>query len=188
MSSKAATPSSGHPDFPPIEGDHWIESLGDGTRVLIRPLQPEDREREQAFIRRLSPESRRCRFLGEMREASPELLAGLMDVDYVNTMAFVALAHDNGELREVGISRYSATDDRTRCECAVTVADDWRHRGLAVALMRHLIEVARRNGFKTMFSLDLAENDEMRQLAHFLGFTRAPDPSDQTLVVHTLKL
>ncbi|MEX1827267.1 N-acetyltransferase family protein [Luteibacter sp. CQ10] len=188
MTHATSTPTSSHSPFPPVAGEHAVTTLNDGTPVLIRPLRPEDREREQAFIRRLSPESRRCRFLGEMREASSPLLDSLMDTDGVTRVAYVALAHDNGELREVGISRYASASDRTRCECAVTVADDWRHRGLAVALMHHLIDTARRNGFQTMYSIDLAENHDMEELARHLGFTRVPDSSDATLVMHTLQL
>lgn len=186
-STPASAPAA-RPDFPAIEGDHWIETLADGARVLIRPLQPEDREREKAFISLLSPTSRRNRFLGEIREASPALLDQLMSVDYPHAMAFVALAHDDGQLREVGISRYAADEDGKRCECAVTVAEDWLHRGLAVLLMRHLIEVARREGFKALYSKDLADNGDMRELASFLGFTRSRDPEDACLVIHTLQL
>jgi L-amino acid N-acyltransferase YncA len=111
-----------------------------------------------------------------------------MDVDERHRMAFVALAHDNGELREVGISRYSASGDEKRCECAVTVADDWRQCGLAVLLMRRLIDIARRNGFRQMFSIDAAENEPMRELADYLGFQRRLDPDDAAQAIHTLDL
>lgn len=171
-----------------LTGEHWIEALNDGSHVLVRPIKPEDRERENAFIERLSPEARHFRFLGEMREASPELLDRLVNVDHRKDMAFVALVHDDGELREVGVSRYSTSGDEKRCECAVTVADDWRHRGLAVVLMRHLIDVARRNGFRQMFSMDSAANEAMRELASYLGFERKRDPGDATQVIHTLDL
>ncbi|MBU6248741.1 MAG: GNAT family N-acetyltransferase [Xanthomonadaceae bacterium] len=171
-----------------LEGTHWIDTLRDGTRVLIRPLRAEDSEREHAFIERLSGESRRFRFLCDFKEVSPALMQQLMDVHYPEQMAFVALAHDNGELREVGVSRYSATGEGHRCECAVTVAEDWRHRGLGVALMQHLIQLARRNGFQQMFSIDAADNEPMRELAHHLGFQRHIDPDDATQVIHTLAL
>lgn len=171
-----------------LEGTHWIDQLRDGTVVLIRPLRPADREREEEFVRALSPEARRFRFLGSFREASPELIDQLMDIDEDQRMAFVALAHQDGHLREVGISRYSATTDRSRCECAVTVADDWRHRGLAVLLMRHLIEVAGEHGFREMFSIDAADNQPMQELAAYLGFKRTLDPNDPTQVIHTLAL
>jgi len=68
------------------------------------------------------------------------------------------------------------------------VADDWRQRGLAVLLMRRLIDIARKNGFHTMFSIDAAENEPMRELAGYLGFQRRIDPDDATQVIHTLDL
>ncbi|HET6805533.1 MAG TPA: GNAT family N-acetyltransferase [Frateuria sp.] len=175
---------------PPVllEGTHWIDHLRDGTVVLIRPLRPEDREREEDFLRAMSPDAKRMRFMCSFREASPELVDQLMDVDYDKRMAFVALAHEDGKLREVGVSRYSANGDQTRCECAVTVADHWRHRGLAVVLMRHLIQVAREHGFKQMYSVDAADNQPMQELAGYLGFKRTLDPGDPAQVIHTLAL
>ncbi|KZC38473.1 MULTISPECIES: GNAT family N-acetyltransferase [Rhodanobacter] len=174
--------------FGAIEGSHWIETLNDGSPVLVRPLRAEDRQREAEFIDRLSEQACRFRFLGQVKEASPALLDRLMDVDYRDRMAFVALAHDDGELRLVGVSRYSASGDDKQCECAVTVADDWRHRGLGVLLMRRLIEIARKNGFRRMFSIDDAANESMRELAAFLGFQCRLDPQDATQVIHSLEL
>lgn len=171
-----------------LEGDHWIESLRDGTRVLVRPLRLEDRAMEEALIRRLSPEARRFRFLGDFKEPDKIMLDHLMHVDYVHDMAFAAFAHDDGELREVGISRYSTTGDDRQCECAVTVADDWRHRGLAVLLMQHLIDVARKQKLARMFSIDDVGNEPMRELAHYLGFTCEPHPEDPKTVVYSLAL
>lgn len=171
-----------------LEGTHWIDHLRDGTVVLIRPLRPDDREREEDFLRAMSPDAKRMRFMCSFREASPGLVDQLMDVDDDKRMAFVALAHEDGELREVGVSRYSTNGDRTRCECAVTVADDWRHRGLAVVLMRHLIDMARQHGFKQMYSVDSADNQPMQELAAYLGFKRSLDPGDPAQVIHTLAL
>ncbi|MGA9422706.1 MAG: GNAT family N-acetyltransferase [Rhodanobacteraceae bacterium] len=188
MSNSSSTGRPSAPAFPEITGNHWIEKLNDGSPVLIRPLRAEDRERESDFINRLSPETRHFRFLGSMSGVSPALLDQLMNVDDTQTLAFVALAHEDGALREVGVSRYSAFGDDKHCECAVTVADNWRHRGLGVTLMRHLIDMARRNGFRQMVSIDDSANQAMRELAHFLGFHSASDPGDASQVVHTLDL
>jgi GNAT superfamily N-acetyltransferase len=179
---------SNNSPYAEMEGDHWIEKLKDGSRVLLRPIRPEDRERERKFIESLSSEARHFRFLGEIREASPELLDQLVNIDYHNSMAFVALVHDNGALREVGVSRYSASSDDQHCECAVTVADDWQHRGLGVALMQHLIDLARQNGFRQMSSMDASANEPMRELARYLGFRCTRDPGDSTQVIHVLDL
>ena len=174
--------------FGALEGTHWIEALNDGTRVLVRPLRADDRQREETFIRRLSPESRRQRFMDSFKQASPALIDQMMDVDNVRHMAFVALAHDNGELREVGVSRYCETALEGQCESAVVVADDWRKRGLAVLLMRHLIDQARKNGFRQMISLDAADNEAMQELASYLGFHSRRDPDDAHQIIHTRDL
>lgn len=171
-----------------LEGDHWIDALRDGTPVLIRPLTEKDRQREIDFIDRLSHRSRRMRFLGDFRKMSVATLDQLMKIDYESQMAFVALVHENGTLREIGVSRYSSTSDGGRCECAVTVADEWQGRGLGVLLMRHLIDIARRKGFKQMFSIDAADNQAMQDLASYLGFSRSKDPKDSALVIHSLDL
>jgi GNAT superfamily N-acetyltransferase len=188
MSPTVKQPSASDTPIPALEGDHWIESLRDGTRVLIRPLRESDRPLEVAFIKGLSPEAKRYRFLGDFKEASKQLIDQLMHVDYAHDMAFLALAHDDGHLREVGICRYAATSDGKQCECAVTVADDWRHRGLAVLLMQHLIGVARKNKFTRMFSIDDNTNEPMRELAHFLGFRCEANAGDPRTVIYSLPL
>ncbi len=54
--------------------------------------------------------------------------------------------------------------------------------------MRHLIDVARRRGIRTMISMDAAENLQMRELAAELGFVRKVDPQDPTQVIYRLTL
>ncbi|MBO3275964.1 GNAT family N-acetyltransferase [Pseudomonas schmalbachii] len=173
--------------FAAVSGDHWIEELDDGSHVLIRPLRAEDRDRERDFLNRLSPVTRRLRFQGEVK-VSESLLDHLMNVDYAHSMAFIALVHDDGELREIGVSRYADTGDGRECECAVTIADDWQRLGLDLALMRHLIDVARRNGFEQMVSYDSAADARMRELAGKLGFHAVLNPHDACQVTRCLEL
>jgi GNAT superfamily N-acetyltransferase len=186
-----ATPSGNHALVaapPSRDAPHWTETLRDGTHVIIRPIRKEDAALERAFLKRLSPESRRLRFLGQMNDISDALVRALTDIDYRRDVAFVALVHRDGEKREIGVARYGASKDGKACECAVAVADEWRNRGVGVLLMRHLIDVARSRGVRSMFSIDEADNEPMRELARFLGFKRKRDPDDATQVVHTLAL
>jgi GNAT superfamily N-acetyltransferase len=166
----------------------WREKLRDGTTVLIRPIHPADTELERHFIEALSPASRRLRFLGEIAVPSPQLLAQLTHPDAQRDAAFVALIAEGAVKREIGVARFSAEPDGRTCECAVTVSEDWRNRGLATVLMQHLIEVARRRGIESMYSTDAAENPAMHELATHLGFTCRRDPENATQVLHTLDL
>ena len=171
------------PDHP-----RWTETLRDRTEVLIRPVRKDDAAEERTFIESLSPQSRRYRFLGQVRHPSSELIEQLTDLDYVHELAFAAVVHDDARDNFVGVSRYSTTADGTACEVAVTVLDDWQGKGLGSALMKHLIEVARSRGIKRMWSVDSAENLAMSDLAQYLGFTRTIDPDDGTQVIHSLQL
>jgi GNAT superfamily N-acetyltransferase len=170
-----------------VTGKYWIEALKDGRHVLIRPLTEKDRDREYAFIKRLSPESRHMRFLAHINEPGAAMLNQLMDVDDKQRAAFIALVHENGHLIEIGLARYAATGE-SECECAVTVADEWKHLGLATALMEHLIKGARKNGFRQMYSVDASSNAPMRDLAKALGFETRNDPDDSCQVIHRLCL
>ena len=166
----------------------WVVTLRDRTQVLIRPLAHTDREAERTFIEGLSAQSRRFRFLGSIKSPSEALLDRLTDVDQVHDVAFVAVVPEGAGERMVGVARYSADKTGEQCECAVTVADDWHGRGLGTALMRHLIEVARARGIRTMESIDSAENLEMQDLARFLGFHTRVDPNDARQMLHRLDL
>lgn len=170
-----------------VSGQYWIEALRDGRHVLIRPLTDKDREREYAFIKRLSPESRHMRFLAQINEPGKAMLDQLMDIDGKKRMAYIALVHEDGKLIEIGVSRYAATAEH-ECECAITVADEWQHLGLGTLLMEHLIKAARKNGFHQMYSIDASSNAPMRDLAKALGFEVHNDPDDSRQVIHRLML
>lgn len=171
-----------------LGGDQWHERLRDGTTVLIRSIREEDADLERQFIEGLSQESRRFRFLGQIKVASAALLKQLTHLDPSRDVAFVALIADGAQKREIGVARFSSDKSGTSCECAVTVADEWKQRGLATALMQHLINVARSRGIARMYSIDAADNAAMRDLAVHLGFERKVDPEDSRQVVHTLDL
>lgn len=166
---------------------HWHETLRDGTRVLVRPIRKEDGPLERAFIERLSPTSRGYRFLGQIK-VNDDMVRRLTDINYQRDMAFVALRHEAGEKKEIGVSRFCTSEDGASCECAVVVSDEWQGRGLGYLLMRHLIEVARQRGIKRMFSIEAAGNLQMRNLATDLGFKRKVDHEYPSEVIYSLDL
>jgi acetyltransferase len=138
--------------------------------VTLRPIRPEDAEIEQAFVSGLSPESRYFRFMGTMRELTPQMLVRFTQIDYACEMAFVATVQQDARETEIGVCRYVANPDGKSCEFAVAIADGWHRRGLAHRMMKQLIEVARARGLRTMIGHILAENHGMLKLCAGLGF------------------
>ena len=163
------------------------EILSDGSRVTIRALKRQDIDIERDFIMRLSPQSRRFRFLSSFVEPSEQLLERLTKLNEATEAAFVALAVESGVEREVGVARMSAVGDG-RAEFAVTVRDDWQHKGLGTVLTKHIIEVARERGLNALYSVDASENGPMNGFAKTLGFWSDVNPQDATEVIHTLVL
>ena len=159
-----------------------------GETVTIRPIRLTDIAMESEFIRRLSSESKHFRFLGGVRELPPEALARLCDIDRKHSMAFVATVRRNGRETEIGVSRYAPNSKFDVREIAVTVADEWQHKGLGASLMTQLIQTARMQGIKQLYSVDLANNTAMSALANELGMSSIRDPGDPHQTIHSLTL
>jgi len=152
--------------------------LHDGTDIIIRPIRPEDAEIEQQFIRSLSSEAKYFRFMRGLHELSQEMLVRFTQIDYHNEMALIAVRPNADGEEEIGVCRYVTNPDRTSCEFAIVVSDQWQHRGIAHHLMSKLIEVARDRGIERMDGEVLSNNHKMLELVKGLGFKVRNDPDD----------
>lgn len=143
----------------------------DGVDYLIRPIEPSDAQAEREFILRMSPASRYQRFMHNMSEPSADLVRQLVNVDRHRSMALVAVVGSGAHERMIAVARYAADTDGMDCEFAVAVADDWQCRGIATMLMPLLFEHAKREGFRSIYGLVLANNPRMIELAEGLGLS-----------------
>jgi RimJ/RimL family protein N-acetyltransferase len=156
--------------------------------VTLRPIQPADSVMEREFIRNLSARTKHYRFLGGVNELSPAELKRLCNVDGRHSMAFVATVNKNGQETEIGVSRYAEYPSDGAGELAITIADAWQHKGLDQLLLRQLIAYARTHGMKQLYSVELADNTAMRELASDFGMSVRRDPDDAGQVIYSLTL
>jgi acetyltransferase len=159
-------------------------------KILLRPIQPDDAQIEVAFFDRLSPQSRQWRFLHPIKLLTPEMIARFTQVDYDRDMALVALpfGEDGAEQRIVGVARYVREIDDTRCEFAIVIEDEWHERGVARAMMNHLIEHARTVGLATMIGYVHLQNLRMLHFMRTMGFHLSDSSEEPSLKVATLLL
>jgi len=139
---------------------HVTETLGDGRKVEIRAQRPEDREALRAAIQRASPESLRHRFFAVKRNFSERKAHFFLDIDFVNHVALVAVANENGRPAIIGGCRYVVVEPG-RAEVAFSVIDEYQKKGLGTALMRHLAAIGREAGLKELVADVLADNAPM---------------------------
>jgi|SRR3569833_1979924 len=165
----------------PIEWERTA-STRDGNSFRVRPIRPDDADRETRFISRLSAESRYRRMMNAMKELPPELLHGFVHVDYEHDMAFVALTGEPPNEEIIGVARYAHDRVGPDTEFAVAVADAWQQRGVGATLMRVLFEYAHAKGVHRLHGDILADNSKMIDLAHWLGMETTACPEDLCLV------
>ena len=175
-----AVPRAPHVPAMQFYPSHLIQrlTLGDGTAVTIRPIRPEDEEIEREFVRNLSDESRYFRFRDAMRELSPGMLAQLTRVDYERHLALIAVTEHEGQEIQIGVARYVADANGSRCEFAIVVADDWQRKGLGSRLMEALMAAARAAGMREMYGEVLAGNRKMLDFTAKLGFRARAETSE----------
>lgn len=158
-----------------------------GGLYTIRPIQPDDADMLQAFVRGLSQESRYFRFASAMPELPPRMLARYTLIDYDREMALVAVhrtrtALDDGAFTEteqiIGVSRYITNPDQTSCEFSLVVSDDYKGQGLGSRLMLSIMEFARAKGLAEIDGLVLANNPNMLRLMTGLGYSVQAFPED----------
>jgi RimJ/RimL family protein N-acetyltransferase len=142
--------------------------LRDGSQVLIRPICASDKPLVAAAYDRLSPESRRRRFLTAPVLLSDEDLRYLTEVDHRRHEALIALDAETG--KAVGDARYvRLPGQREAAEVATVVTDDWHGRGLATALLMELTHRARANGLSRYTAVVSADNRVVLDALEGLG-------------------
>lgn len=166
---------------PPAIDYRW--TTADGTPVTIRPIQPEDREIELAFVRGLSKKARYMRFFTVIKDLTTQQLDRFTQVDFPDEMAFIATVDSSAGEQEIGVARYAPGGSPGVAEFAVVVADDWQGHGVGRELMRHLLMVAEDAGVTRIEGAVLKANPNMLRFCRELGFTISRCEDDPQLVL-----
>jgi RimJ/RimL family protein N-acetyltransferase len=131
--------------------------LKDGSRVLVRPVQTTDVPLLIDGFARLSPNSRRMRFLVGKNALTARELRYFTDIDHHDHEALGAVDIVTG--RGVGVARYVRdAHDVHRADVAVTVVDEWQRRGLGSELMKRLAHRAQKEGIRRFGALLATDN------------------------------
>ena len=156
-------------------GFGWVEPLADGTRVTIRLSRPEDTEAVAEMHSRSSEETRYQRYFAPVNDWREDQLRRIAGGHRGATLVAQDAAGNVVGLGNVFPDRPGETE---AAEIAVIVEDAWQGRGLGTRLLVHLIELARRQGFREVIALVLASNTGMVQLLERLPlqWTREEDP------------
>jgi acetyltransferase len=139
-------------------------SLRDGTRVLLRPIQPEDEPMWHELLKNCSERSIWLRFRYLFKETTHEMATRFCFIDYDRTMAIVAEVETGGKRQLVGVGRLVADADHREAEYAVLVADAWQGRGLGTLITDFCFEICSTWGIDRVYAETTADNQRMQRI------------------------
>ena len=141
-----------------------LYTLPSGSRVLVRPIAADDKDKLARGLRQLSDESIRKRFLAAKPRFTSAELRYLTEVDGVNHIALVAVLEDDPD-QLVAVARCVRLPDRhATAEMAIVVGDPWQNQGLGRALANALADAAKATGIRRFAATILGDNEPARRL------------------------
>ena len=149
--------------------EHWTSR--DGRTVILRSITSADKRIEKELIDGLSSQSSRYRFFHVIKEASEEMVSKFCDIDYKNEVAIIAEYNSDGKKRNVGVVRLFIDSSLQTGEFAILVADNFQNSGLGTKFMETLLEIARKEGLKSIYGTVQQDNLRMLALMKEFGFS-----------------
>lgn len=138
--------------------------LKDGTRVTIRAIRPDDRNRLVEAFRLLEKDSIYTRFFSQRNDLSDAEIDRAVNVDFMGEVALVVTTETARGETIIASGRYIAiggTNTERSAEVAFVVEEDYQGRGIASRLLSHLAALAREQNL-TQFEADvLSKNSPM---------------------------
>ncbi|MGF1696364.1 bifunctional acetate--CoA ligase family protein/GNAT family N-acetyltransferase [Vibrio lamellibrachiae] len=153
----------------PVEMEEALV-LKDQTKILLRPILPEDEPLHAEFIHNVSKEDLYKRFFSDVGEFNHEALANFTQIDYDREMAFVAVSNADGNPSIIGVSRALINHQNSDAEFAILIRSDLKGNGLGKVLMGKIIEYCRDKGTTQISGMTMPTNRGMLTLAQKLGF------------------
>ncbi len=146
---------------PRVPAQRRVVELRDGTRVLLHPLRPSDRDVYLRGFEHLSAASRYMRFFSPKNALSESELRYFLDVDHHDHEAIAATDLSHGG-EGVGVARFVRDHDNPGvAEVSIAIVDSHQGRGLGSVLLGAIARRAREEGIRRMRATVLADNTRM---------------------------
>lgn len=144
----------------------WLAelTLPGELRVRFRHVRPEDEPLVAAAINSSSRETLLHRFFSPIRNVAPDQLHRMLVFDPARETCIVGVVEECATARIICGARYVKLPKPKTAEIALTVHDDFQHKGLGTFLLRLLARLAGNDGLEIFEAEVLSTNDKMLRL------------------------
>jgi acyl-CoA hydrolase/N-acetylglutamate synthase-like GNAT family acetyltransferase len=145
------------------------ERLPDGQEIVLRPARLSDEEPLQDLFYRLSDDSTYRRFMAYKQVHPHSEMQKLVDLDYENNMALLAIQISDAGEKIVAMARYDVDPATRLADIAFVVRDEWQGKGLGTILLRRMSKIAKARGLAGFTADVLDTNKPMLMIFHKSG-------------------
>jgi acetyltransferase len=157
--------------------------LNEQTKVILRPIKPEDEPLWHDLVADCSTDTLRSRFSYLFKTTTHEMATRFCFLDYDREIAIVAEVEEEGERKLISVGRLVADMNRETAQYTVIVVDRWQGRGLGGLVTSYCLEVAKAWGVKRVVAETTKQNAPMVATFRSLGFHERRDPVEGVVFV-----
>ena len=183
MTAEKSANSSGPLNFSQYR-ENWTSR--EGKAVILRSITSADKRIEKELIDGLSFQSSRYRFFHVIKEASEEMVNKFCDIDYKNEVAIIAEYNAGDQKSNVGVVRLFIDQNLKTGEFAILVADKFQNSGLGTKFMEILLDIAGKEGLKSIYGMVQPDNLRMLTLMKEFGFSIGPNLEGEVKITREL--
>ncbi len=144
--------------------------LKNGQGLLFKAANQNDIPLLASFMKRLSKESLRMRFMASISQVSNKIIEELCTVDFTHNGSILAINNEDDERKVVGVGNYIATGNGHSAEVSLLIEDSYQGKGIGTLLLEKLTGIAAANGFIEFEAEVLPDNYPMLNVFKDSGF------------------
>jgi GNAT superfamily N-acetyltransferase len=104
-----------------------------------------------------------------MKRIPRKQMQNFVYVDHRNEVAVVGTVPDASGEEIIVIGRYYLDPKTNRAEVAFVVRDDWQNKGIGGFVLKHLVNIAKRNGIAGFTAEVMRDNKPMQAVINHSG-------------------
>jgi acyl-CoA synthetase (NDP forming)/RimJ/RimL family protein N-acetyltransferase len=143
--------------------------LKDGQGILLRPARPEDVPLVESFMKRVSKESLRMRFMVSMNEVPRSVVEDLCHGDFVESGCLLAVSSKGKTERIIGLGNFIRMGHRL-AEVAFMTEEAFQGLGISTLILERLAGLAAAKGYVELEAEVLPDNQPMLSVFKNSGF------------------
>ncbi len=146
--------------------------LKDGQGILLKPAAEKDISIVDSFMKRISREDLRMRFMASISEVSQKTINELCSGDFLQSGCLLAITGEKKNQKVVGLGNYVGAPNGRTAEVAFLIEEAYQGRGISTILLERLAGLAAANGFIEFEAEVLPDNQPMMNVFKSSGFEK----------------